>query len=345
MAVATPEAPKSSLAGNVLVIALVLVLAWQAAYWTWVLPHAAQRAAGASSQPAVDLAAVARLFGGERPGDGRGASNLKLKGVIAPTPGTVASAIFSTGAGRDVAVYIDGEVEPGVMLSEVHPDHVIVSRAGVRGRIDLEAPRGANVAARGVPGRATGFKLNVARTGSNKLQPVAQGARRSVARSRPAQLLGQIGTPPKGGVRMELAPPGSLAQKLGLQPGDVIRKLNGQPVASAGDLARLYTQFNSLSLIQAEIQRGQSTLQLSYRSSREGPHAAHPVRDEGDPEIATLVASIRARRKGALHQPRPDAAAQPALRPGLERAAGRGAPQPRPRSPRCASSPSARWRS
>jgi hypothetical protein len=41
--------------------------------------------------------------------------------------------------------------------------------------------------------------------------------------------------------------------------------VNGQTVASAGDLARLYTQFNTLSLIQAEIQRGQSTLQLSYQ--------------------------------------------------------------------------------
>ena len=76
--------------------------------------------------------------------------------------------------------------------------------------------------------------------------------------------LGQIGMPPGGGVRMEQAPPGSLAQKLGLQPGDIIKKVNGQPVASTGDLARLYTQFNTLSSIQAEVQRGSSTTSLSY---------------------------------------------------------------------------------
>ncbi len=63
---------------------------------------------------------------------------------------------------------------------------------------------------------------------------------------------------------MESAPAGSLANKLGLQPGDIIRKVNGQAVASPGDLARLYTQFNTISLIQAEVQRGSSTLQLSY---------------------------------------------------------------------------------
>jgi S1-C subfamily serine protease len=63
---------------------------------------------------------------------------------------------------------------------------------------------------------------------------------------------------------MDSAPPNSLAQKLGLMPGDVIKKVNGQAVASAGDLARLYTQFGTLSMIQAEVERGSSTVQLSY---------------------------------------------------------------------------------
>ena len=143
---------------------------------------------------------------------------------------------------------------------------MIVSRAGARSRIDLEAPRSTQVAGRGgMPGRATGFKLNVARTGTNNYSLSRKEL--DEALRDPGQLshLGMIGVPPKGGVRMELAPPGSLAQKLGLQPGDVIKKVNGQTVASAGDLARLYTQFNTLSVIQAEIQRGQSTLQLSYQ--------------------------------------------------------------------------------
>jgi S1-C subfamily serine protease len=65
-------------------------------------------------------------------------------------------------------------------------------------------------------------------------------------------------------VKLEAAPAGSLAQKLGLQPGDIVKKVNGQAVASTGDLARLYTQFATLTLIQAEVQRGGSTVQLSY---------------------------------------------------------------------------------
>ena len=44
----------------------------------------------------------------------------------------------------------------------------------------------------------------------------------------------------------------------------VCKKVNGQTVASTGDLARLYQQFATLSLIQAEVQRGPAIVQLSY---------------------------------------------------------------------------------
>ena len=267
MATITPAAqPASSRFGSILVAALVLVLAYQLAYWTWVFVAPAPVAAPAPAQPAVDLAAVARLFGADAPAAGGGGSGLKLKGVVAPTPGIEASAIFSKGSGRDISVYIDNEVEPGLKLVEVHPDHVIVSRAGARSRIDLEVAHSTNVATRGgMPGKAAGFRLNVARTGTNNYSLSRKELDEALRDPGQLNFLGQIGMPPKGGVRMEYAPPGSLAQKLGLQPGDVIKKVNGQTVASAGDLARLYTQFNSLSLVQAEIERGQSTLQLSYQ--------------------------------------------------------------------------------
>jgi general secretion pathway protein C len=266
MAAAVPETPaRSSPLGTLAVVALVLVLAYQLAYWTWVFVAPARVAAPATAQPAVDLAAIARLFGATAPGESpKGSSSLKLKGVIAPTPGVEGSAIFSPGGGRDTAVYLEGEIEPGLRLVEVHPDHVIVARAGARGRIDLEAPRGTGVTTRAAVGKASSFKLNVARTGSNNYSLSRKELDDALRDPNQLNFLGAIGTPPRGGVRMELAPPGSLAQKLGLQPGDVIKTLNGQAVASAGDLARLYTQFASLSLIQAEIQRGQSTLQLSY---------------------------------------------------------------------------------
>ncbi len=255
------------LAGTLVVGALVVLLAYQLAHWTWVFVAPAPVAAVPEGAPAVNLAAVAKLFGAGPPANSSGAvastSGLRLKGVITPDQGPAASAIFSTGAGKDLAVFVDREVQPGVRLLEVRPDYVIVSRAGDRERIDLDTRR-AGAAAAPLAGRVTGFRINVAKSAANSFSL----SRRELddALRDPNQLgyLGQIGMPPGGGVRMDAAPSGSLAQKLGLQPGDIIRKVNGQSVASAGDLARLYQQFATLSAIQAEVQRGGATLQLSY---------------------------------------------------------------------------------
>ena len=266
MAATAPTDAKRDPLGTVLVAALVLVLAYQLAYWTWVFVSPARVAAAAPEANAVDMAAIARLFGASPPGTASQAgssSGLRLKGVVAPTPGVAASAIFSTGSGRDVAVFVGRDVQPGLKLSEVHPDHVIVTRAGVAERIDLDARRSLATGRSAVPGRQAGFRLNVARSG-NSFSLSRKELDEALRDPHQLGYLGMLGTPPGGGVRMDQAPAGSLAQKLGLQPGDVIRKVNGQAIASQGDLARLYTQFNSLSQIQAEVQRGGSTVHLSY---------------------------------------------------------------------------------
>lgn len=251
--------------GTIVTIALTLVLAYQLAHWTWVFVAPAPVAAVPEADPPVDLAAIAKLFGASPPSSARTAatSGLRLKGVIAPTPGVAASAIFSTGAGKDFAVFIGREVQPGVKLAEVKPDHVILTRGGVRERIDLEARRSMGPAIT-ASGRVVGFKINVARTGTNNFALSRKELDEALRDPNQLNYLGQIGVPPGGGVRMDAAPAGSLASKLGLQPGDIIKKVNGQTVASPGDLARLYQQFGTLSAIQAEVQRGSATLQLSY---------------------------------------------------------------------------------
>jgi len=262
--VGTPASPRNPL-GTLVVAALVIVLAYQLAHWTWIFATPAPTASGmAAPAGTVDIATAAKLFGGTASSStvASGGSSLKLKGVVAPTPGTAASAIFSTGSGRDISIFVGSEVQPGVKLKEVHADHVILARTGVDERIDLEARKGATASAQ--PARVAGFKLDVARTAANSYAISRKQLDDALRDPNQLNYLGQIGMPPGGGVRMEQAPPGSLAQKLGLQPGDVIKKVNGQPVASTGDLARLYTQFNTLSSIQAEVQRGSSTVSLSY---------------------------------------------------------------------------------
>jgi len=264
MASAPAAAPKDGWFGATIVVALVLVLAWQLAYWTWVFV-APPRSGAAAARPAavVDLAEIARLFGAAAPAGGT-SGDLVLKGVVAPTPGVAASAIFAPRAGRDISVFIGDEVRPGVKLVEVDPDHVLVERAGVRERIDLAAAKSA-APPRAALARTRGFHLNVARDSANRFSLSRHELDEALRDPAQLQYLGQIVMPPGGGVRMEAAPAGSLAAKLGLQAGDVIRKVNGQNVASTGDLARLYQQFATTSLIQAEVQRGNALLQLSYQ--------------------------------------------------------------------------------
>lgn len=258
-----PTPPPASALGALVTAGLAVALAALLAHWTWVFVTPAGTAAVApSGAGGTDPAAAGRLFGGSDTAAMPAAQGgLRLKGVIAPSPGDTASAVFSVG-GKDRPVLLGAEVEPGVKLVEVAPDHAIVSRGGARERIDLETRLAA--APRAVAGRATGFRLSVSRTG-----PTAFAFSRKELESAlkdPGQLnyLGRIGVPPGGGVRLDDAPPGSLASRLGLRPGDVIRKVNGQAVASAGDLARLHQQFATTSLIQAEVQRGGGTVQVNY---------------------------------------------------------------------------------
>ena len=267
-ALASPVPHRPSRAGSAAIAALVLLLAWQLAHWTWVFFAPRPTELAPAVEGPADLAVAARLFGSTLSGTATEASatpsSLRLKGVVAPTPGTAASAIFSLGSGRDVAVKLEGEVQPGVKLVEVLPNAVVLQRGGIRERIELESFRTAAAAQKPAAGRPVGFRLNVARPSGNQFAL----SRRELddALRDPAQLayLGRIGVVPSVGVRLEEAPPGSLAQKLGLQAGDVIKKLNGQPVASTGDLARVYTQFSMLTQVQAEVQRGGVSLQLSY---------------------------------------------------------------------------------
>jgi general secretion pathway protein C len=251
--------------GTLVTLLLVIALAWLLARWTWVFVAPPPAAASGAGSGGVDLGAVARLFGAAPP-SGAGASSgassgIRLKGVVAPWRGDEGSAVFNLG-GRDIAVSIGGELQPGVTLVAVERDHAVIARAGVRERVDLDVRMAA--VPRGSAGQAPGFRLSVSRSGPNDFTFSRNDLESALKDPGQLKFLGRIGVPPGGGVRLDEAPPGSLAARLGLQPGDIIRKVNGQAVSSAGDLARLHQQFSTTSLVQAEVQRGTATLQINY---------------------------------------------------------------------------------
>jgi general secretion pathway protein C len=263
----TPPPPRAGWFAATVTVALAIAIAWVLAKWTWALLAPPQAPlTPASGTATLDRAALASLFGGAPMGASVSGTDpstgLRLKGVVAATKADAGSAIFNAG-GKDFAVRTGEEIRPGMRLAGVLTDHVLVERAGARGRVDLEVWT-SGAPARASASRAPGFRLAVSRTGANAYALSRKELDEALRDPGQLNFLGQIGLQPGGGVRLERAPANSLAARLGLQSGDVIRQVNGQPVTSAGDLARLHQQFATTSLIQAEVQRGTQTLQLSY---------------------------------------------------------------------------------
>ena len=259
------------LLAKMLTALLVIALGLQLAWWTWhfIEPSLRGEPITDASTAAPDIALGRQLFGdagpaGSAPGPAA-AGGIRLKGVFAVDGKTLSAAVLNLG-GRDLAVKMGQELSAGVTLAEVHPEYVIISRSGIRERIELDRYDSRvtkPVLADNAP--ATKFRLNVASTGTNayalsrqELNSVLQDPRQQV------YFNGRLSAATSGGVRVDEVPSGSLLDKIGLKTGDIITGINGQPVNSQGDLVRLYTQFGTLASIRAEVRRGGAPVVMSY---------------------------------------------------------------------------------
>ena len=153
-------------------------------------------------------------------------------------------------------------------LCQVHPEYIIVSRAGVTEKIELASFRaakstGAN-SANAANVASAGFRLNVVTSGNNAYSLSRQDLNNVLQDPRQLEFLGRINNAPTGGIKVEDAPTNSLSAKLGLRAGDIIVNVNGQPVMGTGDLARLYQQFATISEVRIEVKRAGIPMLLSY---------------------------------------------------------------------------------
>jgi hypothetical protein len=147
---------RSGVAAFALDLALIAAIAVAAAYCTWVLFAPRAKAAPelipqARPQEAASPAAQ-RIFGSALPQDAPGApgSAARLVGVLAP-----GRALFILENGRPRAAAV-GESVGELVVREVHPDHVVMSRGGALERLSLErrrAPVNPPPGARGDAGR------------------------------------------------------------------------------------------------------------------------------------------------------------------------------------------------
>ena len=111
--------------------------------------------------------------------------------------------------------------------------------------------------------RVVGFRLEVRRTGPDNAYAFSR-AELEAALKDPYQLthLGRVGAAADGsGIEIVAAPRGSLVQRMGLKPGDVIQSVNGLAVATPRDLARIDYHAPRL---RGQVRRAGRLLEFSY---------------------------------------------------------------------------------
>jgi len=121
---------------SLLTLAGVALLSVVLAYWTWVwfAPRAEPRAEAAAVQSG-SLASAGAIFGNAQRKQNTAAPTgiaIELLGVVAASGGRRGYAVVRLEAKRILAVPEGEEVAMGVRLAEVHPDHVVLERGGVR---------------------------------------------------------------------------------------------------------------------------------------------------------------------------------------------------------------------
>jgi len=180
---------------------------------------------------------------------------MTLTGVAARATGGCALVIVQ---GQPEAAFCSGEeVSPGVRLDTVERDRIVIVRNGAREAVFMKDAEG------GAAGVAVPLPPMV--------QPI--GTDRQLVDRR--QLQQQLGRPeflnqalivpnPDGGFLVRQVQAGSLYEKLGLRPGDVIKNVNGQPLTSMDDVMRLYQQFGTAQRVLVDVQRQGRSETLYY---------------------------------------------------------------------------------
>lgn len=234
--------------------ALILLLLVQAGRLVWLFAAPTPQAVEARPLSEIDLGVLSRFDaffrnggGGAEaaPSDGGG---LTLFGVRADGAGG-GSAIIGLSDGRQVSTGAGEEVEPGLTLNAVAPDHVMLSRGGAPFRLDFPdmasgvAPAAPVAAAQPAP----------------EAPPEAAPAEGAVVD--PQRLIAQAGLRPRiqglgiNGLTVSASGDGGELRNAGLRSGDVILSVNGAALNSPQALAALRGQLADAPSAQIQFER------------------------------------------------------------------------------------------
>ena len=251
------------------VLGLIIVLGFQLAHWSWafIAPRPGNPAFSApqiNAESAAHTIAAAHLFGqttqpSAAVSNDHSLPNIRLKGVFAAVSRQNSYAIVNTGIRIDQTLRIGEDILPGIQLKSVHPLYIVVSHDGVLKRLNLDNKNNGETSA-----PASTADHGISPLGYNAYRISRQDLTGTLQTADSRIRLGQLTPAPGGGMLVTEAASGSIAEKLGLQPGDVLRQINGYSLSSMSDLSRLYQKFKQTSQIQLELTRAGKVLQLRY---------------------------------------------------------------------------------
>jgi general secretion pathway protein C len=123
-------------AASLATFAALALLGVVLAYWSWVWlgPSPAPRAP-AAVEASVRTSSAAGLFRAAKEGSGApsaASGAIRLMGVAAASGERRGNAVLRLDGKKTVAVLQGEDIEPGLRLVEVHADHIVVERSGVR---------------------------------------------------------------------------------------------------------------------------------------------------------------------------------------------------------------------
>jgi len=173
------------------------------------------------------------------------------------------SAIIAGEDGVQTSYAVGDEIAPGVKLVGVAFDHVLLDRGGTRESLFLDQSGEAPVANPALPAPTPEVGSAAA---------TAEGASSGVMT--PEALKAGVGFAPRTengrvtGLVVQPQGDGAVFRAAGLKPSDVIRSVNGRPIASAGDAASLANQFTPGARLSLEVERGASVVPVAILLSK-----------------------------------------------------------------------------
>jgi len=192
--------------------------------------------------------------------------NIVLRGVVAA--GGESLALISVD-GREVLPYSIGqEISQEAVLDAVQADRIIILRQGVRESVMLQEVSPAvslGPVARKAPAVPQTKTIS-------QIKPNQYAVNRSFVRQQlqSPKLLTQALILPNagGGFIFRAVSPDSVYANAGLKSGDVVKRVNGQPINTIDQAMKLYRKLGGIdriSLVNIDIERNGSTQRIQYR--------------------------------------------------------------------------------